>query len=106
MPRRLLLGLLFALSGAAALCYEVAWTRHLVLVFGNTTRAVALLLAAYMLGLALGSEVGGRLADRTKRPAFLYAMFELGIAAFALAFPWLVDAVRAVYLGIGTAAPP
>ncbi|MCE9638482.1 MAG: fused MFS/spermidine synthase, partial [Planctomycetes bacterium] len=46
------------------------------------------------------------LADRTKRPAFLYAMFELGIAAFALAFPWLVDAVRAVYLGIGTAAPP
>jgi predicted membrane-bound spermidine synthase/tetratricopeptide (TPR) repeat protein len=104
--RRPLLGLLFLLSGAAALCYEVAWTRHLVLVFGNTTRAVALLLGAYMLGLALGSEVGGRLADRTKRPAALYGLFELAIAAFALAFPWLVDAVRAVYLGIGTAAPP
>ena len=33
--RRWLLALLFVVSGAAALCYEVAWTRHLVLVFGN-----------------------------------------------------------------------
>lgn len=104
--RRAVLIALFVVSGAAALCYEVAWTRHLVLVFGNTTRAVALLLGAWMLGLALGSEAGGRLADRTKRPAFLYAVFEIAIAAFALAFPLLVDAVRAVYLGIGTSAPP
>jgi spermidine synthase len=104
--RRGLLVLLFVLSGAAALCYEVAWTRHLVLVFGNTTRAVALLLGAYMLGLALGSEVGGRLADRTRRPALLYAAFEIAVAVFALAFPWLVDAARAVYLGLGTSATP
>src|SRR6185503_6709027 len=57
--RRGLAYFLFLLSGATALCYEVAWTRHLVLVFGSTTRAVALILAAYMLGLALGSEAGG-----------------------------------------------
>lgn len=104
--RRGLLVLLFVVSGAAALCYEVAWTRHLVLVFGNTTRAVALLLGAYMLGLALGSEVGGRLADRTRRPALWYAGFEVAIAAFALAFPWLVDVVRGVYLGLGSSATP
>lgn len=104
--RRLLLGVLFLASGAAALCYEIAWTRHLVLVFGNTTRAVALLLGAYMLGLALGSEFGGRLADRTRRPALLYAAFEFAIALFALAFPWLVDGIRAVYLALGTPASP
>lgn len=104
--RRALLVLLFVLSGAAALCYEVAWTRHLVLVFGNTTRAVALLLGAYMLGLAAGSEVGGRLADRTRRPALWYAGFELAIAAYALAFPWLLDVVKGAAFALGTGAGP
>jgi len=56
--RRGLAYVLFLLSGATALCYEVAWTRRLVLVFGSTTAAVALILAAYMLGLALGAEAG------------------------------------------------
>jgi spermidine synthase/tetratricopeptide (TPR) repeat protein/MFS family permease len=104
--RRSLAYFLFLLSGATALCYEVAWTRRLVLVFGSTTTAVALILAAYMLGLALGGEVGGRLADRSKRPAVLYAAAEGLIGVYALAFPWLVDAVRSVYLGLGTAATP
>ena len=72
--RRWLIGLLFLLSGATALCYQVAWTRHLVLLFGNTSHAIALILAAYMLGLAVGSEAGGRWADRTRRPAVVYAV--------------------------------
>jgi len=104
--RRALVILLFLLSGAAALAYQVAWTRHLVLVFGNTTRAVSLILAAYMLGLALGSEAGGRLADRTKKPVLWYAGFEAAIGVFALAFPWLVGAVRGAYLSLGTSASP
>ncbi len=104
--RRTLVLVLFFLSGAAALAYQVSWTRHLVLVFGNTTRAISLILAAYMLGLALGSEVGGRLADRVRRPIVLYAVFEAAIGAFALAFPWLVGVVRGTYLGLGTAASP
>ncbi len=104
--RRRLVVLLFFLSGAAALAYQVAWTRHLVLVFGNTTHAVALILAAYMLGLALGSEAGGRLADRVRRPVLWYAAFEAAIGVFALLFPWLVDGIRGAYLGLGTGAPP
>jgi predicted membrane-bound spermidine synthase/tetratricopeptide (TPR) repeat protein len=104
--RRGLAYFLFLFSGATALCYEVAWTRRLVLVFGSTTTAVALILAAYMLGLALGSEAGGRLADRSRRPAVLYAAAEGLIGLYAFAFPWLVDAVRSVYLGLGTAATP
>ncbi len=104
--RRALVLLLFLLSGAAALAYQVAWTRHLVLVFGNTTRAVSLILAAYMLGLALGSEAGGRLADRTKKPVAWYAGAEVAIGAFALLFPWLVGLVRGAYLSLGTSASP
>src|SRR5262245_23471559 len=104
--RRGLAYFLFLLSGATALCYEVAWTRHLVLVFGSTTRAVALILAAYMLGLALGSEVGGRIADRARRPALLYAAAEALIGAYALAFPGIIGVVRSAYVGLGTSATP
>jgi spermidine synthase/tetratricopeptide (TPR) repeat protein len=104
--RRGLAYFLFLLSGATALCYEVAWTRHLVLVFGSTTLAVALILAAYMLGLALGSEVGGRIADRVRRPALLYAVAEALIGAYALAFPAIIGVVRSAYVGLGTSATP
>src|SRR5260221_13961680 len=104
--RRGLASFLFLLSGATALCYEVAWTRHLVLVFGSTTRAVALILAAYMLGLALGSEAGGRVADPGRRPAILYAAAGGLIGLYAFAFPGLAGVVRAGYLGLGAAAAP
>ncbi len=104
--RRALISLLFLLSGATALCYQVAWTRHLVLVFGNTTHAIALILGAYMLGLALGAEAGGRLADRSRRPVLWYAGFEAAIGVYALAFPLLLEAARALYRGLGTGAAP
>ena len=59
----------FALSGAAALAYEVIWTRRLSLVLGSTTYAVSAMLATFMLGLAIGGVLGGRVADRAREPA-------------------------------------
>lgn len=61
---RLIVGVLFCVSGAAGLVYEVLWTRQLGLVFGITTYAVATVLATYMGGLALGSYIVGALVDR------------------------------------------
>src|SRR5258707_11285404 len=52
--RRLLLGLFF-LSGISGLIYEVAWTRMLHLLFGDTVLAVSTVLASFMAGLGLGS---------------------------------------------------
>ena len=46
---------LFCLSGASALVYEVLWIRLLGLVFGDTVFAVSTVLAAFMAGLALSS---------------------------------------------------
>ena len=46
--------LLFAVSGAAALIYEVAWTRLLTLQMGHGIAAASTVLAAFMGGLALG----------------------------------------------------
>jgi spermidine synthase len=91
-----LIFLLFFLSGAAGLVYEVTWARSLGLVFGTSHLAVTTVLAVYMGGQALGSAIFGRRADLTDRPLRLYGLLELGIAASALAFlglmkiyPWL-----------------
>ena len=51
--------LLFFLSGASALIYQVLWMRLLALVFGVTVHAASTVLAAFMMGLALGSADRG-----------------------------------------------
>ena len=51
--------LLFFVSGAAGLIYEVVWLRLWTYVFGNSTEAMGTVLAAFMAGLALGSYLGG-----------------------------------------------
>jgi MFS family permease len=56
------------LSGAARLVYQVTWVRPLGLTFGVTIYAISTVLAAFMAGLAIGSTLGGRLADTTRRP--------------------------------------
>ena len=68
VSRRIILDL-FILSGAAGLIYEVVWARQLVLVFGNTTQAVSAILTGFFGGMAIGSAVGGRLADRVRSTA-------------------------------------
>jgi spermidine synthase len=75
--------LFFFISGFTGLVYEVVWVRVFGLVFGNTTLAASTVLASFMAGLALGSIVLGRYADRTKNPLRLYALMELGIGCAA-----------------------
>lgn len=97
--RKILFGLFF-LSGACGLVYEIIWTRMLTLIFGVTVYAVSAVLCAFMLGLALGSLIFGRLADRTARPLRVYGLMEIGIAALALLFPRLLDAAAPLFLQI------
>ena len=59
--------LLFVLSGAAGLIYEVVWARQLVLVFGNTSQAVSTILTGFFGGLAIGGVL--RRPDRRPRRA-------------------------------------
>ena len=46
---------LFGVSGATGLVYEVAWARRFGVVFGNTIFASSAVLTAFMLGLAVGT---------------------------------------------------
>src|SRR6266705_2499855 len=85
MPRaRRVLIALYAASGAAALVYEVAWTRLLTLQLGHTVAAASTVLAAFMGGLAAGAWLSGRFAPRSLRA---YAALELIVAGIALVLP-------------------
>jgi len=95
----LLIALLcFFLSGSAGLIYEVVWTRMLTQIFGNTTYAIATVLAAFMAGLAVGSYLFGRIADRGKNDFLLYGLLEAGVGIYGLVVPWLFDAGRRLYI--------
>ena len=76
----------FFLSGAAGLVYQVLWMRSLGLFFGSDMYGVSIILSTFMGGLALGSLLGGRLAERTPRPLMWYGLAELGIGLAALRF--------------------
>ena len=91
---------LFFLSGATGLVYEVVWHRMLVLVFGSTAFATATILASFMFGLALGSFCFGRLADRYREPLKVYAYLEAGIGVFAILFPFILSGVTTVYVAV------
>jgi predicted membrane-bound spermidine synthase len=84
-----LLYLIFFLSGASGLIYQVVWVREFGNVFGNTIHSASLVIAVFMCGLGVGSYLAGRWADRryVERPGSLlvaYGRVELVIAALGL----------------------
>jgi len=87
---------LFAVSGAAALIYEVVWTRLLTLHMGHGLAAASAVLAAFMGGLAVGAGAAGRYAGRLSptRALAVYAGLEIAIAGLALLLPLLLLAVQ------------
>ena len=88
--------ILFAVSGAAALIYEVVWTRLLTLHMGHGLAAASAVLAAFMGGLAAGAGAAGRYASKLtpQRALTVYAALEIAIGLLAMLMPVLLVAVR------------
>ncbi len=87
-------------SGASGLIYQISWIRLLALTFGVTIYAVSTVVAAFMGGLALGSFIGGRFADRARRPILWYAAAELVVAVMGRFSPTALDWVQHAYLAL------
>ena len=95
-----LIYLMFFLSGAAALIYQVVWVRSMTLVFGGSHLAVTSVLSIFMAGLAIGGYLFGRYADRVKKPLRLYGLLEVGIAVFAAVFIGLMKIYPSFYVSL------
>ena len=71
-------------SGFSGLVYQVAWQRLLTIHYGIGAISIALIVSVYMLGLGLGSLIGGRLTQRAREPYLLYAGVEGAIGVSGL----------------------
>src|SRR3989454_969900 len=100
-----ILHLIFFLSGASGLIYQVVWVREFGNVFGNTIYSAALVIAVFMCGLGAGSYLAGRWADRryaarTGSLVIAYGRVELAIGALgflvSLLLPRLGDVAAAI----------
>ena len=72
------------LSGAAALIYQVAWVRLLGLSMGSTSASISTVLAAFFLGMALGSYFAERISRNRINSFKPYIILEIGIAVSGL----------------------
>ncbi len=96
---------MFFLSGATALIFEILWSRQFVTVFGNTSYAISVVLCAFMGGLGIGSLLGGRLADRFPQRLLMYGAMQAGVALWAMGIPVLLEVIRVHLPGLSLLAP-
>lgn len=94
--------LLFFGSGAAALVYEVIWSKYLTLLFGSTVQAQTVVLAVFMGGLALGNKIFGSFADRSPEPLAAYGRIEIAIGLYAFVFSYLYQGADLLFRAAGT----
>lgn len=92
---KIALPLAFA-SGAAALVYETVWLRMLVRLFGITVHAVGFATAFFLLGLALGAAIAGKLTLRPGNWLKIYGFAEAALAALAYPASLLLSAAPAL----------
>jgi spermidine synthase len=95
-----ILYVIFFLSGATGLVYEVIWVRLTGLVFGNTSLAISTVLGAFMAGLAFGSWKLGQKADRTQNPLRVYGLLEIGIGVSAALVPLAFRGLDSFYSAV------
>jgi spermidine synthase len=78
----------------------VVWTRQLTLVFGTTLHSISTVVAVFMGGLALGSLIFCRMADRAKKPLLMFALLELAIGLYALLTPALIRQISSLQISL------
>ncbi|MCB1008109.1 MAG: fused MFS/spermidine synthase [Acidobacteria bacterium] len=100
------LALLLLASGFAALVYETVWVKQLGRVVGVEVHAVTIALAAFFAGLALGSALLGRVADRRARPIRFYALLEAGVALLGVVATFALSLSAPLFVALRAAAGP
>ena len=97
--------LLFCLSGFPALLYQIVWQRALFTLYGVNIESVTMIVTVFMLGLGLGSLVGGWLSARRRvRLLLAFGLIELSVGAFGAASLGIFHHIGALTAGASTTA--
>jgi len=96
-----ILCVIFFLSGASALIFELLWFQLAGITFGNSVWASTLVLSSFMGGLALGSTLVAFQGYKIRFPIRIYAFLEMIIAisgfSLVLIFPKLTPFLVPIY---------
>ena len=86
------------LTGFCALCSQVIWQKHLAILTGSEARSLSLVIAIFLLGLALGYYVFGLLTEKSKLSRFLllkyYGYVELLTGLYIGLFPFYFEFLK------------
>ena len=100
-----LLGILFLVSGFAAILYQLVWQRMLYALVGINVEVVTLIVTLFIGGLGLGSLLGGALSrGGQRRLVMTFAAIELAIGLFGAASPRLFHLVGSLAANLSPAA--
>jgi len=98
-----ILFIVFTLSGISALIYQLIWQRSLLMIYGSNIESVTMVVTAFMLGLGLGSLVGGIISKRPGAPLLLlFSLIEISIGIYGALSLHLFDYVGGMTTGAGT----
>lgn len=78
-----------AISGGAAMGMQILWFRQLISLYGGLRPVFSMLLTVILVGIWLGSLLGGDLARRGQRPGAISALALAGFVAWSLCALWL-----------------
>ena len=73
----------YALSGFAAISYEIVWTRMFQVQLCTSMYAFSMMLGCYLFGIAVGSLTGGAIVKK-ESPVILFGWLQLFVAAYGL----------------------
>ncbi len=93
-----LLLLSIAISGAAAMVYENAWTHALALVIGGSVYSFTTMLLTFLVGLAAGGYLYARLWGKREVRASVFGLLELAVGCAALATIPLFEKLPLIFL--------
>lgn len=92
----------FVLSGISALIYQLVWQRMLLMIYGSNSESVAMVVASFLMGLGIGSLLGGWISKSETLPLVLiFSAAELGVGAYGLVSVSLFHWVGGITTGAG-----
>lgn len=107
--KRTIAAICMLLSGMAALVYQIVWTHQMSVAIGTAQSAVAIMLASFLGGLALGGWIAARWLNSSLDAGKRYVLLELFIALWAIALPFVFPALQTLAISLlasGSLLPP
>ena len=88
---------LFFFSGFTSLVYEIAWSRILSTILGNTSLAITVVVSIFLGGVSAGSFVAPRVSFLNRNPFRSYGLLELFVGAYSISTPFLAGWIDHIY---------